>query len=199
MDGRDLVVAVTDALAARGIRDNADIVKHVAWQGRALGYGLRRKNGGAGFDWNGQHFAGDIISLAEWNPALGQWVPNGINVDILRDAGGANEPTWSPYPPDPSVIQFHTAPMDPGFDVLGPISTSGGGAGPDPQPTYPLDERLGRMELTLNQTRAKLDELATKEQVAALATRLEDIRTEIVNLGQAAAANPGWLRKVLGF
>lgn len=167
-DHADVVTAVKADLDARhmdlaGACGAFEVVKRVAWQLRSEGAGLRAKAGGSGCVWQGVLYAADIVSY-----------PDGTNVDMLIDAGGSNVPAWNVYPPDAAVIAFHRPALDPGD---GPTPTPAGDA--TLAALGNLSLQVSDVQKVTNESRAKLDDLATHGDVQKLSDQIEAIRKQI--------------------
>jgi hypothetical protein len=88
---RELVQRIKDELVARNVPLSGpcgafEITKRVAWALRGEGYGLL---GGKTLAQNGCTVGSERYSV--------DWIlkPTGMGRDVLRDAGGANEPQWN--------------------------------------------------------------------------------------------------------
>lgn len=108
----DLVASTKAALQAQGVDLSGPcgafaITRRVAWALRAEGVGLLSKPGGN----NCEAMSTDYLVYQD-----------GIGVDILGDAGGANTPAWqADY--DPALLGRWVAPTDPGSVGQPPVVT----------------------------------------------------------------------------
>lgn len=146
---QSVVVQVKADLLARGFNLSGEcgafeVVKRVAWNLRGQGFGLVAKSGGS----NCQGYSTDLIQSAS------QWV------DILGDAGGQNEPQWSPHS-DVTPSMWRPA-IDPG-DTPTPVPVPV----PVPVPT-PIDLSgvLSRIDWTDANTERRYLDLKAEAQAA---------------------------------
>ena len=137
------------------------LLNKVAWDARALGWGLLLKtSGNHGVRWNG-------------TPCSVDWLvhqPSGLGCDVLSDAGGASNPVWPTM--EPFDASRFVEPLQPGEEPI-PIPPPT----PEPAPPPPTDpflvEAIGSILADLSKLTIEVQQLrrvvaALGDQVGAL-------------------------------
>lgn len=165
----EVVKAVKASLEAQGVDLSGNcgafqITQRVAWILRGDGYGLL---GGKNPAQNGCATHGDKFAI--------DWIlkADGHGVDILGDAGGANNPQWSEDEADPA---FYRPAFDPGDAPVPPDPPDP----PDPPPATVCLFNITELTLKVNTLNAKVD--ALHDQAVANAESLEKMKMSLASI-----------------
>lgn len=162
------VQAIKTDLEARGIPlagpcGAFEITARVAWALRDRGCGLLAKSAG-------NHCRGYAVDYLVFQGEQA--------VDILGDAGGANDPRWA-VDPDPTLLARWRPPIDLGDEALPPPPPP-----PPAQPPADLSALLSRLDALL-QVRTQLA-TTVLDRLDQLDIRLRDLDTRLRDAGHAA-------------